>query len=67
MRTYILNPRLVAMKDELLEGIQELMTAGNSNKDDLAMMLGITLAISYCHEFFRMMQIISDQIAVKRG
>ena len=59
---YKIDPKLTKMKDELIEGAQEQMTAGNFDRDELPIVLGLLLGISYCHEFFRMAEVVSDQL-----
>jgi len=62
MTTYKIDSKLVTMKDELLENLQEHMSEGHFDRNDLPRVLGIVLGISYCHEFFRMAEKISDQL-----
>ncbi len=67
VRPYKIDPKLTTMKDEMLEAIKEGLERGQYDADDAPVVLGITLAIGYCHEFFKCMQVISDQLERKRG
>jgi hypothetical protein len=62
MSNYKIDPKLVKMKDELLEHLQEHMSEGHFDRNDLPRILGIVLGISYCHEFFRMAEVFSRQL-----
>ena len=62
MSTYKIDKKLVDMKDELLEHIQEHTASGHFDRNDLPTVLGIILGISYCHEFFRMAEVFSRQL-----
>jgi hypothetical protein len=55
------------MKDELLDAIKQGLERGQYDEDDAPVILAATLAVGYCHEFFRCMQVISDQLERKRG
>lgn len=62
MEPYTIDPKLVDMKDELIEGINKALEGGRFEEDDLPVILTLTLAVSYFHEFFKMASVISHQL-----
>jgi hypothetical protein len=62
MEPYTIDPNLVDMKDELLEGIKNALEGGRFEEDDLPVILTLTLAVSYFHEVFVVAEKISRQL-----
>ena len=61
---YEVDPKLTKMNAELIKELQDEMVDGNFDRHELPKVLGFLLGVSYCHEFFRMAEIMSNQLDI---